>query len=232
MSFFIQIRNYEKESLYFLREYPFLRVATDAENLWLADFDENFIKLPQIIAIKNLVIYREEANILFPINSRLPAGKVPEVLWTPIAHFLPVTKPKYNHNFFGIHDRLSINLTPYDTPQPIQAILSPLNLLKDYITGVPRFRYGHLKWVQIGEEALVFGSPSASMQGKSYWQLGFHLLPEGYHFEFPLLADTIRKVFRKSKDSMLLWELDGSHTAIPFDYFTHLAPDSFAELIR
>ena len=155
---------------------------------------------------------------LYPERGLVPIKKMPAGLsWRPLSRGLPLRFPSLNHNYFGIGERLAIRLVESSEQQPAAALLLPVEMLRSYADTASAIRLRHLHWVILGAEALVLGAPMLPLPGKVFWQSGDHLLPAGYSFEFPVLAEAAGRRLRSKEGDRLFWSEVGSCVVVPKD---------------
>ena len=156
------------------------------------------------------LFYLREGN-LYPPGGLMPLKQLPAGLaWRPFSKSLPLRFPSFNHNYFGIGERLPVRLVASASEQPAAALLVPVDMLRRYALTASAIRFRPLQWVVLENEALVFGAPLLPLPGVVFWQLGVHLLPAGYRFEFPALAEAIGRRLCPTSGDRLFWEPDGS----------------------
>ena len=85
-------------------------VGFDDDNVWISNFEQVQIESVLVKAIPNVTLYYSKNSKLFLLNSLLPSCKEPMLLWTPIERALPLKIHSFNHNYFGLDDKLSISI--------------------------------------------------------------------------------------------------------------------------
>lgn len=156
------------------------------------------------------VLYLRDGH-LYPENGLVPIKKLPPGLtWRPLSKGLPLGFPSFNHNYFGIGERLAIRLVTSAVEASVVALLLPVEALLSYAIAASAVRLRHLHWVVLGRQALVIGTPMLPLPGRGFWQLGEHLLPAGYSFEFPILAETIGRRLCRQAGDWVFWAEDCS----------------------
>ena len=146
----------------------------------------------------------------------MPVRKLPSGLsWTPLEKAMPLEHPSYNHNYFGLSERLSVRLVPSEREEEPVALLLSLQQLGDYIQTAPAVRLEPLSWVIADDQALVVGRPLLPLPGKSYWRRGNHLLPAGLDMEWTVLAETLDRQLNPDGNCWLVWDEDGSYLSVP-----------------
>ncbi len=137
------------------------------------------------------------------------------LVWMPLERGLPLDLPSFNHNYFGISEKLTIRLVPSEKEAEPAALLTPIHILRDYILTAPAVRLNPLSWVIIDDKALILGRPLLPLPGDSFWWgQGGVLLPTGLDWEWPVLEPTLLGELDPGQDNWLLWDRDGRYTAI------------------
>ena len=225
MSIILKIASSQAHLLAGLRHWPDLKLARDEDAVWVRGFTEEEINKAEVRSIPFITIYMEESGKLIPWGAKLPIAKLPGLLWTPIGRALPVAAPEYNHNFFGIQEQVAIRLVPQHEPSSTRALITSFSHLETYINTAAAIRLQSLHWAWSATgEVLVMGEPLPPLPGRGYWVLGHHLLPAGYGFEFPDLANHITTGI--SEPSWMLWTPEGQYTAIAKDLLQPLSRSS------
>jgi hypothetical protein len=227
MTYYLSIEVKNKDYLGTIRHQVNLKIAFEEDLLWVKDFTESQIQSVEVQSIPYKRLFREEKGKLFPEGSSLPARNVPALLWTPIEFGLPVERPAYNHNYFGVSNNVSIKLVPAESEQKIVALMVDLEELKSYIEIAPSNRLQNLKWVILDTNALLVGLPSLPLRGESYWQMANMLLPAGLDLEFPILLKTIEKKINPESNNFIVWNRQNQYTHVPKDQFKILTISSF-----
>lgn len=223
-------KKYEEE-LAGIRHFTNLQVGVANGTIWLKGielYQTNHVALKTITGVQ---LYYEKGSTLYPDGSLLPYGRVPEVLWTPISRALPIEKPAYNHNYFGVESKVKMLLVPQHTEKKAAAMVVNISDLEDYISTAPRVRLQHLSWTIIGEKALILGSPLLPINGKSYWKENHFLIPTGYGFEISLLQSELNDVINEAND-FVLWTTSGSYTIIKRSDSEALSLSSFRKTLK
>lgn len=169
-----------------------------------------------------------QGDLLFPPGGLVPVKKLPSFLsWVPLERGLPLSLPPFNHNYFGITEKLSIRLVPSEKEEEPVALLTSLTHLRAYMLTAPAIRLKPLSWVVIGDQAFIVGKPLLPLPGDSYWQQGDFFLPAGLDLEWSLLAETLNQELNPDRDCWLLWDKDGSCLAISKEQIRPLSISSF-----
>lgn len=226
--YFLEIKKENKDFLGSIRHWDNLKIAFEADVLWVKDFLSEQINSPEIQQIPYKKVYELKENLLFEQGNLLPSKKLPSgLLWTPILRALPVSLPKFNHNFFGIDQKLEIKIKASEEIKEAYALLVNYDELKLYIETAPRYRLEPLQWVVLGKNALILGNPLLPIKGKTYWLDHNFLLPTGYNFEWFALAKTFQEELNLSKQNIILWNTNNSYSVIPKTTIKQLSISSF-----
>jgi len=226
--YFLEIKKEHKDFLGSIRHWDNLKTAFETDIIWIKDFSLEQINAAEIQQIPYKKVYELKEHLLFEKNSLLPSKKLPSgLLWTPILRALPVSLPKFNHNYFGIDQKLQISIKPSEAIKEAYALLVDYNELKLYIETAPKFRLEPLQWVVLDKSALILGNPLLPIKGNTYWLDHDFLLPTGYHFEWFALTKTIQEKLNPSGENLILWNLDNSYSTIPKTTIKQLSISSF-----
>jgi len=202
-----------------VRHWSQLRIAVAQDGYWIRGLTQEQLESAEIrsIPFKKLYYMRgDHAQLLFPRGGSVPVRKLPSGLsWTPLEKAMPLEHPSYNHNYFGLSERLSVRLVPSEREEEPVALLLSLQQLGDYIQTAPAVRLEPLSWVIADDQALVVGRPLLPLPGKSYWRRGNHLLPAGLDMEWTVLAETLDRQLNPDGNCWLLWDEDGSYLSVP-----------------
>lgn len=226
--YFLEINKEHKDFLGSIRHWDNLKVAFETTVIWVKDFSFAQISSPEMLQIPYAKIYELKDNLLFEKDKLLPSKKLPSgLLWTPILRALPVALPKFNHNFFGIDQRINMILKPSEDTKEAYALLVDYEELKSYIESAPKFRLEPLRWVVINKKALIIGTPLLPLKGSTYWFDNHFLVPSGYNFEWNALTKMIQQKINPSTENMVLWNTDNSFSNIPINTIKQLSISSF-----
>ncbi len=227
LTYVLEIEAQHVDMLGQIRHWPQLMIAGEAGIYWVKELTQRQIDTVEIKTIPFKKIFYLRDNRLFPYGSQLPVKKLPSaLLWTPLVRALSVSLPGFNHNYFGIGSTLEIGLIPSEKEQEVLGLRTPLDILAAYIESVPAIRLKNLQWVIREESAIILGTPLLPLPGETYWRKGCFLLPAGYDFEFPALADTLEKQINPEKMDWLVWQKDARYFSISKYLFQPLSISS------
>jgi len=226
--FWAELSRADEDFLGPIRDWENVQIAIDDGIIWLKNFTEEQSVSAEIQQLPNFLFYELRDGLLFQKNALVPSKKVrTALLWTPIDKALKLTFPVSNNNFFGIDEKVRIQLKPSEDEQPATALLSSISEIKDQIIEFPKFKLEKIDWIVINNNALFLGTPLLSFPGKTYWMKDGHLLPTGFDFEFKNVSILIQKKYNQELDKWLIWNEDGSFLSINKDNFRKLSVSSF-----
>lgn len=226
--YFLEIKKEHKDFLGSIRHWENLKTAFETETIWIKDFSLEQINTAEIQQIPYKKVYELKENLLFEKDKLLPAKKLPSgLLWSPILRSLPVSLPKFNHNYFGIDQKLKIILKPSEDIKEAFAMQVKFEELKLYIESAPKYRLEPLNWVVIDKKILILGTPLLPVKGSTFWMHQDFLLPTGYDFEWFFLTRILQEKLNPSGENIILWNQDNSYSVIPKETIKPLSISSF-----
>jgi hypothetical protein len=226
--YFLEINKEHKDFLGAIRHWENLKIAFETNTIWIKEFTDDQIDSTELLQIPYIKIYELKENLLFEKGKQLPTKKLPSgLLWSPVLRGLPISLPNFNHNFFGISDTLQIALKRSEDVKEAYALLVEYQELKSYIEFAPKFRLEPLQWVVINNKALIIGKPLLPLKGNTFWSKNDFLIPTGYDFEWPVLAQTLKDKLNPFDKNIILWNKDNSYSSIPKQNVKPLSISSF-----
>lgn len=217
----------QKNQLYSIRHWENLKLANKENFCYVKDFSEVQIQSVLIKQMTSVKVYLEKEQLLFPIKALIPELKMPlGLLWSPIAIALPLDRIKYNHNYFGIQEKVDLKLIKSDLPQVSKALIVEYETLKNYIETAPEVRLINLTWCRINEKIIVFGEPLLPIKGESNWLKHNIYLPNGYTFEYESLFKTLSNLLANN-DEIIFYLNDYEYIKIPKHHIKPLTIGSF-----
>ena len=230
VNFYMCIEASRKNDLGSIRNWPLLKIAYEEEQLWVKDLSAAQIDSVEIQSIPFKKIYYTQDTKLFPIGSLLPERNLPSLLWTSIDRGLPLQLPSYNHNYFGLSEKLHVKLVPSDRAYEAFAMLTDLSTLQSYILSAPAVRLENLDWVLVGKDkALILRTPLLPIQGSTFWNYNSFLIPSGYDFEYHSLNNTLELLLNPEQDQWIVWNMDSNYYSIPKRCIEALSISSFRQ---
>lgn len=211
-----------------IRHWAHLKIASDAGKYWIKELTDAEVNSIEVKSIPFKNIYSLTENKLVPYGSRLPIKKIStSLLWTPIDKGLPVTLPKFNHNFFGIHQELSLKLVRVEQTREAKAMLLPTQELLAYVEQAPTIRLNNLKWVLLSKkQALVVGTPLLPLPADTLWLNQGFLLPSGFDLDLAALTGVLADQLNPERNLLVVWNMDNSFTTVSPDQFQPLSLSS------
>ena len=204
-----------KDYLGQVRHWDNLKVATDAESIWVKDFTSTQLEAPELRSIPFASLYFCKDNLLFPKGNLLPSRKQPAFLWTPIERALPIQLNGFNHNFFRLHQQQLIELVHTEEEQNASVLLTDIDTADRYIINAPAVRLKPLQWTLVNNsEVLVIGEPLLPLDGKAFWQSGKFIFPVGYKFEFAILQKIAARKIDAGGTNLLWWHTEHCYCLI------------------
>jgi hypothetical protein len=213
-----------------IRHWSQLKIAVSPGVYWVKGLTDDQLAAPEIKSIPFKRIYYTKGQLLFPQGGRAPAKKLPSsLLWTPLERGLPLDLPSFNHNYFGLREKLTIRLVPSEKEEGPAALLTTIALLRTYILSAPAVRLRPLTWVIIDDQALILGQPLLPLPGDSFWSKGDLLLPVGLDLEWTPLAETLNRELNSEGNDWLLWDKEGRYCLIEKTQCRPLSISSFRQ---
>lgn len=226
--YFLEIKKEHKDFLGAIRHWDNLKVAFETDTIWVKDFSAEQIISTELLQIPYTKLYELKNNLLFEKGKLLPVKKLSSgLLWTPILRALPVSLPMFNHNFFGIDQKIKMVLKPSENVKEAYALLTDYEEAKSYILTAPKYRLELLRWVVIDKKVLIIGTPLLPLKGITYWFENDFLIPSGYDFEWNVLAKTLQEKINPFEQNIIFWNKENSYSRIPKNNIKQLSISSF-----
>lgn len=226
--YLFEIDKKDKEFLGAIRHWENVKIAFAETAIWLKDFSLDQINSADLQQIPNLRSYEIKDSLLFLRGSLLPSKKVPSaLLWSPIRYMLPVELPRLNHNFFGIQEKVDVQIVKSELEKEAFALLTNIATAKEYIEKAPEVRLKNLEWVVLEDKVLFLGTPLLPIKGATFWKNKSAFLPTGFDFELPILADVIENKINADTENYVLWQVDSSCILFPKSSVMPLSIGSF-----
>lgn len=213
----------DKEALGPIRCLQGLQVAADASGIWLRGIPVGDLPMgiQQLPALHTYWLDGEDR--LFPLKRSTPVCKLPDLLWQPLAVFIPVSLP-----VSGLPGKLAEpyfpRLTATNIVKKAEGLQTSLHLWKQYVVDAPLVRLQPLRFAASRQhQVLVIGEPLPPLPGAVFWMQGNLLIPAGYNFDPPLAGVLASEVLAGEGDGVLLFDKDGSWQRIASD---HIIPAS------
>lgn len=215
-----KINNEDCAALGSIRCLPGLSIAVDSNSIWLkgvydlSTMDNRLKQLP----VKNIYIVDEQNNLFLP-GSLTPVEILQQMHWQPLPAFIKVTLP--SSALPGkTNELLKIKLIRSAKMNEGSALLTNLSVWKTYAETAPAVRLSSLKFaLSENNEVLIMGQPLPSLPGREYWMTNNLLLPCGYDFEIPLVAEFMNKKGNAANDKIIIFNEDGTWHKIEKTFF-------------
>ncbi|WP_100335619.1 hypothetical protein [Hymenobacter chitinivorans] len=193
-----------------VRTVPGLRAAEAAGQLWLRGLPATGELPVAVRALPAVATYAADAQErLFPAGHRTPTGRLPALVWQPIAEFVPLELPTAAVPARTVPS-YRVRLLPSGRAQAGAALLTTLPQWLAYVETAPEIRLRGLRFaVSSDAEVLVLGTPLPPVAGQEYWLQHGLLLPAGFDLEAPLLAPLLARKLDPAADGVVLFRADG-----------------------
>lgn len=228
---YLRIHKAQVDLLGYIRHWKNLKIGYESDWIWIKELTEEQLDSVAIKRIPNQSSYYENGTKLSLKGSLLPNCSIPSILWTPIQRALPLQLPVLNHNYFGTADKIKLELVPSKKEQEAYALLSSLEHLEQFIESSAAIRLKSLKWTLVEKKALIFGSPILPIQGLAYWRWKQFLIPAGYDFNYPSLAESVHQSLQSKQNNWILWATDSTYSSIDSKYIQALALSSYRKTL-
>lgn len=223
----------QKEQLAGIRHWDNIKVAFDGCDVWLKDLDLAQVNSTEVRSVPYKTLYYSRNGKLCLINSQLPDRNEPSLLWSAIDRAFPIQLPSFNHNYFGVREKIVVRLIPSATEREAVCMITGVNVLQQYIEYAPAVRSKSLKWTILNnDKVLLYGTPLLPLDGSVYWQNGDHLIPAGAELELPVLRKSLESLLNADGCSFILWNNDGSYSLIDKSDLQQLSLSSFRLSVR
>jgi hypothetical protein len=226
--FYLRLSIGSKEHLGAIRHWKNLKAAREDDYLWVKDFTADQIKAVEVRSMPEKQLYDARGGKLYFNNSYLPERNIPALLWSPIERMMPIKLPAFNHNYFGLPDKIPVRIIKSDQEKIAAAMLIPLSQLEGYINTAPAVRLSNLKWIIVNKkDALLVGNPLLPLQGEVYWTDGDFMVPAGYGFDLHALSSSLNALLNPKKLFWVVFNQDSSYFTVPRAQLRPLTIGSF-----
>lgn len=216
-----------------IRHWSHLQVGFEDGFIWLKGFSEGDAAKTEAKSIPYITWYHEEHNYLHLLGKSLPERAIPSILWSPIQRALPLKVDNWNHNFFGIDQKIDWQLVEADEPENAVLLKTAKAQLAQFVESALDFRFQHLQWLVSDEEQCwVLGTPLLPLPGETYWQNGQLFLPSGYALSPKLLANHFAKSLLRSESDFAIFDKYGDFFTVKSTYFKPLTRSSFRQTFQ
>jgi len=182
-----------RDSLFGLRKWNHLKVATEEDRIWIRGFSKPEIESANVLSLPSVNRYYLKETTLYLVGNRLPERVEPSLLWTPIQRAFKLNLPKQNFNYFGIDQTLTITVVPSEKEYSVDATMIDLEALHTYVKSAPKVRMAKLYWTILNnKDALVVGTPLLPIKSEDYYLHGCFLIPGGWKLKNENLVDVYK----------------------------------------
>jgi hypothetical protein len=145
------------------------------------------------------------------LGSRIPADKLPDVKWEPIARWVQVILPPAA--FPGHIPRGAVlQLTRSVEEAEPDLLLAPLQEWVDFAINAAELRLRPLRFAARSGQALIWGKPLPPLPGRRFVRHGRVAVPAGFRWTPAVSAEVLAHRLNVGVDAMALWHEDGSFT--------------------
>jgi hypothetical protein len=188
-----------------------LQAAADGNSIWLKGIDA--IEMMDM-ELKKLPIQHtfqiDQENQLFRQDGLVPIGKLQALQWQNLASFIKV-EPPISALPASIDEGINIQLIESANEQKSTALLTSLQLFKDYAETAPAIRLERLAFaVSDKDEVFIVGHPLPPLPGKEFWQSADIFIPAGLDFELQMAKSFVNKKMNEQGEAILVFDKDGS----------------------
>ncbi|MEJ1241942.1 hypothetical protein WBG78_27600 [Chryseolinea sp. T2] len=228
LSYYVSLRSDRRDDIARIRHWSNLKIAFDADAIWIKGLDYAQVQSVEVRSMPYKTAWYEKGNRLFLIGHNLPERNVPSVLWTNIDRALPAKIPSLNHNYFGIGERIKVNIIASSNERDTSAVVTTCGILEQYLSTAPDIRLSRIRWALLSDEqVLLLGSPSLPVPGETYWSRKDQLLPTGFDFELFALSDLVQQKINPGRDHWILWSTTNTYSLVPKADVVPLSRSSF-----
>ena len=215
LDYFLLIEKDRESELAALRGWSHLWLATEGTMLWIKGFTPEQIESIEVKIIPFTTSSYSREGRLFPLHKMLPQRDIPSLLWTPIARALTLQRPPYNNHYFGISEKLDVELVKSEHEHDVVAMQVRISDLLDYVGTCAAIRLEPLTWTIINNDrAFVIGAPLLPIRGDAYWFREDMFLPAGYDLNYAILAREIYQMIHPRNDHWVIWNIDQTFSSI------------------
>lgn len=192
-----------------IRNIPNCWAAAEEDLLWLKfELEAGVIPLAVEQLPAKARYWVDEEGRLFPMQGLTPVAKIPALDWSPIATFIPLELPIAALPA-EVTERVSIRLIRSKEVKKANFLLLPWKRWKEYALAASNIRLKPLTFaVSEQGEAVVHGKPLPPLPGQLFWQTEQVLLPAGWDFEYPIIAEILANTHTRKKNTLLLYQAE------------------------
>lgn len=232
LTWFLRVEKRYREDLAGIRHLSDLKAGFDENQIWVKDFSYAQINSTEVKSIPFKSIFYAKGGKLFLQNSLLPDRNIPSLLWSPIDRALPLEMPSFNHNFFGIEEKIIMNLLPSEVETEAVGMLTSTEDLHKYLEAAPAIRLKNTNWVILeNHRVFLLGKPFLPIKGATFWKRGEFLIPTGFDFDLFSLTDSLNNSINPTGEFWVVWNVDGTYFLISKKAFRGLSLGAFRESV-
>jgi len=233
IAYYLVIDIANKDDLGSIRNWKNIKTAFDSGKVWVTGFTIDQMESITVKSIPSKNLYYEKEGKLFFLHSLLPERAVPSLLWSPIDRALQVKLPSFNHNYFGVKEKIEIKLIPSEKVYEAVVMITAIDTLRSYIETAPAIRLQNLYWVVLdNDKVCILGKPLLPIKGDVYHKSGDFIIPAGYCFDLYLLEETVNKVVNPNQDHWIVWDRDTNYFKIPKKDMQSMSISSFRKTVN
>lgn len=216
-----------------IRHWSHLKIAFDDGRIWVKGLDYAQVNSIEVKSIPYKTVFYEKEGKLFLVNSLLPDRKVPSFLWTSVDRALPVKLPGFNHNYFGLSEKVSVQVVPSGKEAQAVAMLTSLHVLEAYLLSAPLVRLQNITWVILNKDKIfLYGVPILPLTGNTFWQRKNMFFPTGYDLDLYILSDSVYEIIDTWQENFVIWNTDSTYFLIDRKDLKPLSLSSYRLSIR
>lgn len=210
----------DREALGAVRCLAGLRAAIQDELVWLRGITPLQMEDMSIRQLPSLHTYQlDEQERLFPLMGHTPVAKLPPLSWQPLAELIKVTLPASSlpGTVFRQHP---VQLSLHTPGADAAAILTEWNAFYNWVINAPACRLERTRFALSAEvKVLVLGLPLIPLPGKGYTLQENMLLPEGLHFDPPMITSLVAQHLHVLQHAYILFDKEDHWQEIPYTAF-------------
>lgn len=233
INFYLSVDKSQLDHLAAIRHWSNLKLAFDEDTVWIKDLDYAQVNTPEVKSIPHKSTYSAKEGKLYLVNSRLPDRNIPSLLWTPIERALYVQLPSFNHNYFGISDKVNIHIVESGEERAVNSMITSVQELRTYIETAPEIRLGNIQWTILNnDKVFLTGTPLLPLNGEVYWQRDNFIIPAGYDIDLYILSAYINDMINPGGQSLIIWDTDATYFIINQTDLQPLSRSSFRKSLQ
>lgn len=226
IKYYLSLANNSSDLLRGVYQWEHLSMATDGDLIWIKGLSEEDLTSTAVLSIPGINRYYSKLGRLYPYGKLLPVGYEPSLLWTAMKKAIFLDLPSKNHNLFDVSSDIEVKLIAAAEEHVSSMMMTDLDNLYEYVHRGSSIRMKPLLWTIVGSKALLIGSPLLPIPGETFWKIGNHILPAGYEFELPIIAEQLDTMINPGRKYDILWSPSCSYSLIDKSLYTSLSRSS------